>query len=401
MIPQTAQAKLRVVKSLAGLRDPLASPAAQLEAFDALALDADFDARLAAEEVLPLMPLSIDTLQINVGKLCNQTCKHCHVDAGPDRTESMSKEIADACIAVLAEHRIPTLDITGGAPELNPNFRSIVEKASALGCHVIDRCNLTILHTGTGKDLPEFFAKHRVEVVCSLPHYRALNTDKQRGDGVFDKSIEAMRRLNAFGYGNGISGLKLVVVTNPVGAFLPASQQSLEKEWKRKLKCLHDVEFDSLYTITNMPISRYLQWLIETDNLEPYMQRLVDAFNPDAAQGVMCRNTLSVAWDGSLYDCDFNQMLELELEDAPNHIHDFDMGKLLSRRIRTASHCFGCTAGAGSSCGGTTGVATVFLLAKPSMNPTQEQGPIGPRRSVDRIGAAEPLQYPTNHPVEE
>ena len=354
MNAKRSSAALRVVQSLSGRRIPLASASAQLETLKAVPLPTQFQQSLQGQGLWPLSPIAIDTLQLNVGKLCNQTCRHCHVDAGPDRKESMSKKTAEQCIDVLKAHPIPNVDITGGAPELNPNFRWIVEQSAALGRHVIDRCNLTILHTGAGRDLPEFLAEHRVEIVCSLPHYRALNTDKQRGEGVFDKSIEAMRRLNALGYGHGDTGLRLVVVTNPVGAFLPGSQVSLEREWKRELDRLHGVQFDSLYTITNMPISRYLEWLIQSENLDSYMQRLVDAFNPQAAHGVMCRNTLSVAWDGTLYDCDFNQMLELDLDDAPNHIKDFDIDRLLQRDIRTAAHCFGCTAGAGSSCGGTT-----------------------------------------------
>jgi len=344
----------RSLPSLQARRSPLASGARQREALRRLPIAREFDEALADAGLDPLTPGPIEILQLNVGKLCNQTCRHCHVDAGPDRREVMSKETIDQVLEVLAKTNIPTLDITGGAPELNPHFRYLVEEARALGRHVMDRCNLTILETGAHRDLPEFFVEHQVEVVCSLPHFRALNTDKQRGDGVFDKSIRALRRLNALGYGDGRSGLRLVLVTNPAGAFLPGNQQALEREWKRELAARYDLRFDALFTITNMPISRYLEWLGESGNLEGYMQTLVGAFNPAAAQGVMCRNTLSVGWEGDLYDCDFNQMLEMPAEGPIGHIRDFDAERLAERRIATGRHCFGCTAGEGSSCGGST-----------------------------------------------
>jgi radical SAM/Cys-rich protein len=267
----------------------------------------------------------------------------------------MSRETMEQCLAALAKTAIPTVDLTGGAPEMNPHFRWLVEEVRKLGRHVMDRCNLTILETAPHADLPEFFARHQVEVVCSLPHYRALNTDKQRGEGVYEKSIRALKKLNALGYGDGKSGLRLVLVTNPVGAFLPAGQASLEAEWKRELLKNHGIRFDALFTLTNMPISRFLEWLEQSGNLAAYLERLVVAFNPAAARGVMCRNTLSVGWDGQLYDCDFNQMLDLPVEaGAPRHIRDFDLAKLEARSIVTDRHCFGCTAGAGSSCGGAT-----------------------------------------------
>ena len=267
----------------------------------------------------------------------------------------MSRETAELCVDALRRYAIPTVDITGGAPELNPSFRWLVEQCAALGRHVIDRCNLTILETGPHRDLPEFFAKHRVELVCSLPHYQPQCTDVQRGDGVFEKSIRALRRLNALGYGDGRSGLRLVLVTNPVGASLPAPQDTLEIEWKRELERLYGVTFDALYTITNMPISRHLEWLLETGNLEGYMQSLVESFNPQAAHGVMCRSTISVGWDGRLFDCDFNQMLDIPIDpEAPRHIRDFQREALEARSIRTNRHCFGCTAGTGSSCTGST-----------------------------------------------
>lgn len=333
--------------SLQARRSPLASPAAQREALHQVPLPREFD------EVL--RPTRLDIFQMNLGKMCNQTCRHCHVDAGPDRREVMSRETMELCLAALAKTSIPTVDLTGGAPEMNPHFRWLVEEVRELGRHVMDRCNLTILETKPHYELPGFLAEHRVEVVCSLPHYRALNTDKQRGEGVYEQSIRALQRLNALGYGDGQSGLRLVLVTNPVGAFLPATQASLEAEWKRELLRNHGIRFDSLYALTNMPISRFLEWLRESGNLEAYLQRLVSAFNPAAIQGVMCRDTLSVGWDGQLYDCDFNQMLELPVEaGAPRHIRDFDLAALEARTIVTDRHCFGCTAGAGSSCGGAT-----------------------------------------------
>ncbi|MCY4029311.1 MAG: arsenosugar biosynthesis radical SAM protein ArsS [Acidobacteria bacterium] len=341
--------------SLAARQLPLASPRAQLDALNRLPLARGFSEALAADGLHPLRPTAISIFQINVGKLCNQTCRHCHVDAGPDRREVMTRETMAQCLAALRQTAIPTVDITGGAPELNPDFRWLVEQCTALGRHVIDRCNLTILDLPAYADLPEFFAAHRVEVVCSLPHYRQLNTDAQRGDGVFEKSIAGLRKLNKAGYGQPGSGLRLVLVTNPVGAFLPGGQASLEREWKRELDRLYGIRFDALHTITNMPISRFLEWLIDSSNLEDYMERLVTAYNPAAAREVMCRNTLSVGWDGTLYDCDFNQMLDLPLRGpAPRHIADFDLAALEARAIVTGRHCFGCTAGAGSSCGGAT-----------------------------------------------
>ena len=256
-------------------------------------------------------------------------------------------------LLALAAATIPTVDITGGAPELNPHFRWLVERCTQLGRHVIDRCNLTILLTGPGAGLPEFLACHRVEVICSLPHYGALNTDRQRGEGVFDKSIKALQLLNDVGYGDGKNGLRLVLVTNPSGAYLPPRQESAEAEWKEKLKRRYGIRFDALYTITNIPINRYIEFLIESGNIDRYMQELVAAFNPQAARGVMCRSMVSVGWDGRLYDCDFNQMLEVGVEGrCPRHIRDFDEALLRNRTIAVNEHCFGCTAGQGSSCGG-------------------------------------------------
>jgi radical SAM/Cys-rich protein len=320
-----------------------------------LPLAAEFDDVLRGAGLELLRPTQLEIFQVNVGKVCNQTCRHCHVDAGPDRREVMSRSTMELCLAALDRSpSLTTVDITGGAPELNPDFRWFVRELRLRGRHVIDRCNLTILDTPSHRDLPKFFADHQVEVVCSLPHYAKLNTDAQRGDGVFEASIRGLRRLNDVGYGSASAERRLVVVTNPVGAFLPAAQSSLEREWKRELERRFDVRFDALYTITNMPISRYLEWLRTSGNLERYMARLVASFNPLAAQAVMCRNTISIGWDGSIYDCDFNQMLDMQVRSPRAHVRDFDFEALAARSIATDRHCFGCTAGAGSSCSGAT-----------------------------------------------
>jgi radical SAM/Cys-rich protein len=341
--------------SLLSRRLPLASPRVQHDTLGRLPLTCEFDKAVERAGLWPLKPAGIEVLQINIGKLCNQTCRHCHVDAGPDRREVMTRETMTWCLDALEKTTIPTVDITGGAPELNPDFRWLVTECRARGRHVIDRCNLTVLELAPQDDLAAFLADHHVEVVCSLPHYRAPMTDRQRGAGVFEKSIAALRRLNAVGYGHGSAGLRLVLVTNPVGAYLPGSQASLETEWKRELWRLHQIRFDALYCIANMPISRFLEWLIDSGNLEAYMERLVAAFNPAAIGGLMCRSTLSVGWDGQLYDCDFNQMLDLAVAPVgPGHIRDFHLPALEDRPIVVGRHCFGCTAGAGSSCGGAT-----------------------------------------------
>jgi radical SAM/Cys-rich protein len=314
-----------------------------------------FGDRLAGAGLYPLRPARIEILQVNLGKLCNQTCKHCHVDAGPDRREVMTRETMRQCLDALARHDIPTLDLTGGAPELNPHFRWFVEQAAGLGRRVMDRCNLTvILANKSYHDLPEFFAKHRVEVVSSLPHYTAQRTDRQRGDGVFEKSIRALQMLNSAGYGKAGTGLLLNLVYNPTGAILPGPQRELEADYKRELRAKYGIEFNSLYVITNMPISRFLDYLVASGNYEEYMRKLVESFNPDAAAGVMCRNTLSVGWDGWLYDCDFNQMLDMRVNGGSRHISEFDFEALSNRDIAINQHCYGCTAGLGSSCGGQT-----------------------------------------------
>ena len=304
----------------------------------------------------PLRPTPIEIFQLNIGKLCNQTCAHCHVDAGPDRKEeNMSRADLETCLDIIRRTpSIHTVDITGGAPEMNPNFRGFVEEVSALGKKVIDRCNLTIIMANKKyHDLPQFFKKHKVHVISSLPYFSKNRTDKQRGDGVFEDSIKALQLLNEVGYGKADSGLVLDLVYNPAGAFLPASQASLEAEFKRQLKRKYDIDFNSLFCITNLPISRFLDYLLESGNYHEYMQKLVDAFNPMTVEGLMCRNTISVSWDGYLYDCDFNQMLDLKVAvPSVQHISEFDESLLKERAIVLNQHCYGCTAGAGSSCGG-------------------------------------------------
>jgi radical SAM/Cys-rich protein len=300
-----------------------------------------------------LKPTSINIFQVNVGKMCNQVCKHCHVDAGPDRQEIMTKETMQQCLDALKGSTIKTVDLTGGAPEMNPHFRWFVTELRALGMHVMVRCNLTIILANKKyHDLPEFFKEHEAEVVSSLPYFAARRTDAQRGKGVFEKSIKALKMLNEVGYGLPDSPLKLNLVFNPSGAFLPGDQAELEKEFKTKLMDGWGIHFHELYAITNLPVSRFLEYLVASGNYEGYMSELAAAFNPKAAIGVMCRNTISVGWDGYLYDCDFNQMLELKVAAEGQHVKDFNLVALEKRNIILNQHCYGCTAGAGSSCGG-------------------------------------------------
>lgn len=312
-----------------------------------------FETTLALHRPEKLQASGIEIFQINVGRLCNQVCAHCHVDAGPDRGEIMTKETMQCCVNALGNTSIPKVDITGGAPEMNPNFRWLVEQVRALGRHVMDRCNLTVFSVKGKEDLPEFLAMNQVEVIASLPYYQERETDRQRGSGVFGRSVEALQRLNALGYGKPDSGLVLNLVHNPVGAFLPASQKAIELEFKKNLQSHYGIQFNNLYCITNMPISRFLEFLLNSGNYHRYMEKLAQAFNPSSIDGLMCRNTISIGWDGRLYDCDFNQMLDLEVgHSSPKHIQEFDFERLRNRRIVTNLHCYGCTAGAGSSCGG-------------------------------------------------
>jgi radical SAM/Cys-rich protein len=342
--------------TLVATHHPLAGAGEQLRILNQpRAAQRAFEEALAASGLHPLTAAGIQVFQINVGKLCNQTCRHCHVDAGPDRREMMTRETAEICMRKLADTDIPAVDITGGAPELNPNFRFLVEESRRLGRHVMDRCNLTVLLLPSQADLAEFLASHEVEVVASLPYYTADRTDAQRGDRVFEKSIRALELLNRLGYGIEGTRLKLNLVYNPTGAFLPPAQQAVEADFRRELEKRWGIQFNRLYTITNMPISRFLEFLLRTGNYDRYMQKLIRAYNTEAAASVMCRHTISVGWDGTLYDCDFNQMIELAVNHGtPRHIRDFDYQALARRRIATGQHCYGCTAGSGSSCGGAT-----------------------------------------------
>ena len=344
-------------KSLASRHNPLSDTLVQLDVLNQKEMhDSDFPSfsvSLQKSGIERLTPSALEVFQINIGKRCNQSCHHCHVDAGPDRSEQMSKELFDKCLEIISKLDIPVVDITGGAPELNPHFRWFVEECRGMNRKVIDRCNLTIIVSNPKyHDLPDFFARHQIHLICSLPHFNRLRTDHQRGDGVFEDSIKALKMLNEAGYGQEDTGLVLDLVHNPSGAFLPGDQKSLEGEFKRQLKRKYDIDFNHLYTITNLPISRFLEYLIDSGNMEQYMQALIEAFNPATLSSLMCRNTISVSWDGYLYDCDFNQMLDLKIATNKNHISDFDPGDLLNREIVVNQHCYGCTAGAGSSCGG-------------------------------------------------
>lgn len=313
-----------------------------------------FQEKLAESNLFPLSTTKLENFQINVGKMCNQVCKHCHVDAGPDRKEIMTRETMQLCLDAIDKTECSTVDLTGGAPEMNPDFRWFVEQLSEKGVQILVRCNLTIIVANKKyNDLPEFFKKHKVQVVSSLPYFTSSKTDAQRGDGVFDKSITALKMLNDVGYGKEGTGLKLDLVYNPSGAFLPPDQASLQADFKKKLKERFDIDFNELYAITNLPISRYLEYLVASDNYEGYMHKLVDAYNPTAAANVMCRNTISVGWDGYIFDCDFNQMLDLKVAAKSQHLKDFDLDALNNRSVIVNQHCYGCTAGAGSSCGGT------------------------------------------------
>jgi radical SAM/Cys-rich protein len=356
-----------VTLSLHARGAPLAAPETQIAAVDAVDLSGsahggDFACALAATGRDALRPGGVEIFQINLGKLCNMTCRHCHVDAGPDRTEEMmDRATAEACLAALDRTGAHTVDLTGGAPELNPNFRYLVDEAAARGKHVIDRCNLTILLVAGQRDLPAWLAERGVEVVCSLPHWRKRGTDAQRGDGTWEKSLQALHLLNEAGYGSGDPRRTLTLVSNPVGAFLPANQAAAEREWKEGLLREHGIAFDRLIFLNNMPISRYLEWLESSGNLASYLELLVASFNPGTVDGLMCRNTLSIGWDGCVYDCDFNQMLDLPARGASGagfHVRDLDVAGLAARSIVTRRHCFGCTAGAGSSCGGSLEMKT-------------------------------------------
>ena len=301
-----------------------------------------FQQKLEGIGLYPLKPIALEVFQINVGKMCNQVCRHCHVDAGPDRKEIMTLETMQQCLEVIKNNpSFTTVDLTGGAPEMNPNFRwfvAAIKKANPQ-LKIIVRCNLTIILANKKyNDLPVFFKLHNIEVVSSLPFYTADRTDRQRGDGVFDDSIKALQMLNEVGYGIANSGLTLNLVYNPAGAFLPPSQTTLEQEFKTALKKDFNISFNSLFAITNLPISRYLDYLLQSGNYEKYMEKLIAAFNPMAAENVMCRNTLSIGWDGFIYDCDFNQMLELKVDCTSKHISQFNSSQLRDRSIVVNQH---------------------------------------------------------------
>ncbi|MEX1002649.1 MAG: arsenosugar biosynthesis radical SAM (seleno)protein ArsS [Crocinitomicaceae bacterium] len=312
-----------------------------------------FSEKMQEIGLFPLQPQDLEILQINVGYLCNQQCTHCHVDASPYRKEITPKEILQQCLQVLDETpTIKTVDLTGGAPEMNPHFEWLIENLAKRNVEIIVRSNLTILVEGKFKSYPELFKKYQVTVVSSLPCYTEENTDKQRGNGVFDKSIKALQKLNELGYGRE-ADYRLHLVYNPGGPSVAPNQQALQADYKRELKEKFDIDFNDLYTITNLPIARYLEYLLSIGRFEDYMMLLADSFNPSAAKGVMCRNTLSVDWNGDLFDCDFNQMLGLPLAvKSADNIMKFDPDEINNRNIVLNNHCFGCTAGEGSSCQG-------------------------------------------------
>lgn len=305
---------------------------------------------------LPLQHTKTEVLQINVGKLCNLTCIHCHVNAGPKRKEIMTRATIDRLIDWLAKTDIPTVDLTGGAPEMIPDFKYLVERLKALTPprHIIDRCNLTILLEPGYEDFAEFLARHEIEIIASMPCYSPGNVNAQRGEGVFDASIKALQILNSLGYASRPE-LPLHLVYNPNGAFLPGPQEELEADYKRELKEHFGIVFNKLYTITNLPIARFASYLKNNNLLGDYMALLNDAFNPATVEGLMCRNTINVSWQGEVFDCDFNQMLKMPWSNNGSgalHLWEIDPAQVENREILTGDHCFGCTAGAGSSCGG-------------------------------------------------
>lgn len=314
-----------------------------------------FKDKISEISEFPLRPKALEILQINVGYMCNQVCEHCHVDAGPDRKEIMTRKTMQQCLEVIKTTGAHTLDLTGGAPEMNPDFRWFVQAASKAGIKdFIVRSNLTIIRANPKyHDLPQFFKKHNIHVVSSMPHWTRGKTDKQRGEGVFDQSIQALKDLNAVGYGMPDSDLHLDLVYNPSGAFLPSDQVGMERDFKKALLEDFNIQFHQLFAITNLPISRFLDYLIASGNYEDYMYALVEAYNPMAVNNVMCKNTLSISWDGYLYDCDFNQMLGLGVASKIKHISEYNEEALNNRNIVISQHCYGCTAGAGSSCQGT------------------------------------------------
>jgi len=344
------------LKTLNQLGHPLASPVEQWHVLHNRLPDhvRPFKDHLAEQKIPQLQRHPLSTLQINVGKVCNQTCTHCHVDAGPDRRESMTYQTARQVIEFLATSEVTTLDITGGAPEMNPNFRFLVQEARRLGKTVIDRCNLTILLAKGFTDLPEFLAEHQVNIVASLPCYLEENCDAQRGSGVFLKSIAAINQLNQLGYGQPNSNLSLDLVYNPTGLGLPPEQQELEKSYRKELASRFGIQFNQLFTITNMPVSRFLDDLLRQGKYEIYLEKLFTHFNPLTVENLMCRSLLSIDWNGFIFDCDFNQMLDLAItiDDRRVHISELKDDLLAAIPVTVGNHCYGCTAGCGSSCSG-------------------------------------------------
>ena len=346
------------IKSLKSRQDSLAQSEKQLEILNGGIFEdgtlPTFKEKVKNSNFQQVRPTGLEILQINVGYMCNQVCSHCHVDAGPDRKEIMTQETMEQILQVLRNSKINTVDLTGGAPEMHPQFRWFVEEIRKTEVEeIIVRSNLTIILANKKyNDLPEFFSEHKIHVISSLPFYKRNKTDRQRGDGVFDSSIKALQMLNAVGFGLPNSELQLDLVYNPSGAFLPGDQKALELDFKKALAEDFNIKFNLLFTITNLPISRFLDYLIASENYEEYMHALVDAFNPSAVGNVMCTNTISVSWEGFLFDCDFNQMLDLKVDSTIAHISEFNSTVLDDRNIRLSQHCYGCTAGAGSSCQG-------------------------------------------------
>ena len=346
------------IKSLKSRQDSLAQSEKQLEILNGGIFEdgtlPTFKEKVKNSNFQQVRPTGLEILQINVGYMCNQVCSHCHVDAGPDRKEIMTQETMEQILHVLRNSKINTVDLTGGAPEMHPQFRWFVEKIRKTEVEeIIVRSNLTIILANKKyNDLPEFFSEHKIHVISSLPFYKRNKTDRQRGDGVFDSSIKALQMLNAVGFGLPNSELQLDLVYNPSGAFLPGDQKALELDFKKALAEDFNIKFNLLFTITNLPISRFLDYLIASENYEEYMHALVDAFNPSTVGNVMCTNTISVSWEGFLFDCDFNQILDLKVDSTIAHISEFNSTVLDDRNIRLSQHCYGCTAGAGSSCQG-------------------------------------------------
>ncbi len=309
----------------------------------------DFEKKVLAIQSEPLKASGIKILQLNLGYKCNMTCKHCHIDAGPARNEMMKKDVIDSALKIIREHEIETLDLTGGAPELHPHMKYSITEAKKAGRHVIVRSNLTVFYEKGKEDFSRFYSDNNVEVVASLPYYREENVDRVRGPGTFQKNVTALRGLNALGYGKTVEK-QLHLVYNPMGAFLPSSQKELEEQYRKEMMERFGIIFNRLYTFANMPLGRFKDFLKQSGNLNKYMERIKYAFNPDTIDGLMCRYLISVGYDGTLYDCDFNQVLGLPVDKhSSQHIREFDYSSLTGRKISTGDHCFVCTAGQGST----------------------------------------------------